>query len=152
MINENSHLKREHFGDDFIWGVAASTVQYEGASIVDGKSESIWDTFSSQKGKIKDNVNPSIACDFYNLYESDIHLLGKLNIPNFRHSFSWSRILPSGTGIINQNGVDYYNRLIDTLLENNITPWFTLRLPLGKNVSTFRSLNFRAPMKIISKI
>lgn len=119
-------LKRELFGKDFIWGVSSSAYQCEGASAADGKSDSIWDTFSKNKRKIYNGEHAEVACDFYNRYESDIHLLSKLRIPNFRYSFSWCRILPDGIGKVNGKGVDYYNRMIDTLMENNITPWFTL--------------------------
>ncbi len=126
MIEKHKQLKRELFGDDFTWGVAGSAYQYEGAAFQNGKSASIWDTFSSMKGKIHDKATAAIACDFYNRYESDIQLLSKLNISNFRYSISWSRILPEGIGRINQKGVDFYNALIDSLLEYNIKPWFTL--------------------------
>ena len=119
-------LNRTLFGNDFIWGTAASAFQYEGAPFADGRTASIWDTFSAAKRKIHQGANATIACDFYNRYESDIELLGKLNIRNFRYSISWNRILPNGVGKINEHGVDFYNRVIDALLENNITPWFTL--------------------------
>ena len=126
MFTEQTQLKRELFGDDFIWGVAASAFQYEGAHDVDGKQHSIWDSFSSLKNKIHNEATANVACDFYNRYETDIQLLSKLNIPHFRYSVAWSRILPNGVGAINQKGIDFYNRVIDVLLEQSITPWFTL--------------------------
>ncbi|RYD82014.1 MAG: beta-glucosidase [Sphingobacteriales bacterium] len=114
------------FGDDFKWGVSTAAYQIEGAYNVDGKGLSIWDEFSNRKGKIKNNHNGNIACDFYNRYEEDVSLLQKLHIPNFRFSLSWPRIIPQGSGSINPKGIDYYNRLIDACLEKNITPWITL--------------------------
>ncbi len=120
MFNKND------FGEDFTFGVSTAAYQIEGAFNADGKGESIWDKFSNQKGKILDNHNGNNACDFYNRFVSDLEIMKFLNIPNFRFSISWSRILPNGTGTINQNGIDFYNRLIDKSLELNIEPWITL--------------------------
>jgi beta-glucosidase len=119
-------LNRKSFGEDFEWGVSTAAYQIEGAHLVDGKGPSIWDSFSNKKGKILNNHNGNHACDFYNLYKNDLQLLNYLNIPNFRFSLSWSRILPKGIGEINYKGLDYYDRLIDAALEFNITPWVTL--------------------------
>ncbi len=123
---QDIHLNKQLFGDDFIWGVSVAAFQIEGACSVDGKGESIWDVFSSKKGKILNGDHAEIACDFYNQYEKDIDLIKQLNIPNFRFSISWSRILPTGTGEINQAGVDYYNRIIDYCLKQEIEPWITI--------------------------
>ena len=117
---------KEEFGADFNWGVSTAAYQIEGAHITDGKGLSIWDTFSQKKKKIIDNHNGNIACDYYNRYAEDIALLYKLNIPNYRFSISWSRILPQGTGPINHKGVDFYNRIIDFCLELGIEPWITI--------------------------
>lgn len=114
------------FGDDFKWGVTTAAFQTEGASALDGKGESIWDRFSKIPGKIKDNSNADIACDFYHLYQEDINILKSLNFKNFRFSLAWSRILPQGTGGINEKGVDFYNRVIDFCLQSGIQPWLTL--------------------------
>lgn len=119
-------LHSSDFGSNFHWGVSTAAYQIEGAYNVDGKGPSIWDVFSNTRGKIAGNMNGNIACDFYSRYEEDVQLLKYLNIPNFRFSLSWSRIFPDGVGHINQKGVDFYDRLIDLLLENNITPWVTL--------------------------
>ncbi|MEO5911909.1 MAG: GH1 family beta-glucosidase [Pelobium sp.] len=119
-------LNKKDFGPHFKWGVSVAAYQIEGAHDTDGKGLSIWDVFTNTKGKIKDAHHGNIACDFYNAYEDDIALIKKLNIPNFRFSISWSRILPEGTGKINQSGIDYYNKVIDHCLALNIEPWLTL--------------------------
>lgn len=115
-------LNKNLFGENFIWGVSASALQTEGAFDADGKGLSVWDAFS----KIKNDENPKVASDFYNRYKEDIAIIKGLTIPNFRFSISWSRILPNGTGAVNQKGIDFYNRVIDTCLESNIEPWITL--------------------------
>jgi beta-glucosidase len=119
-------LSKQLFGDDFAWGVSTAALQIEGSCDADGKGTSIWDTFSARKGKILNGDKPAIACDFYNRYQEDIDLVKELNIPNFRFSIAWSRILPDGTGRINQAGIDHYNKLIDYCLQQGIEPWLTL--------------------------
>jgi len=119
-------FNKQLFGEDFIWGVSTAAVQIEGAHDADGKGASVWDTFVAKKGKILNGHHHHIATDFYNRYQTDIDLIKQLNIPNFRFSISWSRILPGGTGAINQAGIDYYNRIIDYCLELGIEPWLTL--------------------------
>jgi beta-glucosidase len=117
---------KNDFGDDFNWGVSTAAYQIEGAHNIDGKGLSIWDSFSQKKKKICNGDNGNIACDFYTHYADDIALLYKLNIPNYRFSISWSRILPHGVGAVNQKGIDFYNRVIDFCLELGIEPWITL--------------------------
>lgn len=119
-------IKKKLFGNDFAWGVSTAAFQIEGACDHDGKGASIWDVFVNRAGKIKSGHSPAIACDFYNQYQQDIDLVKQLNIPNFRFSISWARILPKGTGEINQAGIDYYNRVIDYCLQNSVEPWVTL--------------------------
>jgi beta-glucosidase len=126
ITTQNTAFNKQLFGDDFTWGMAVAAVQIEGAHDAGGKGESIWDVFSSKKGKIFKGHHHYTACDFYNRYESDIDLIKQLNIPNFRFSISWSRILPDGTGNINQEGIDYYNRVIDYCISQGIEPWLTL--------------------------
>ena len=123
---EKSFLHKEQFGEDFLWGVSTAAFQIEGAHDSDGKGPSIWDVFTKQKGKIKNGHDAIDACDFYNCYKDDIQLVCELNIPNFRFSISWSRIMPTGIQPINQAGIDYYNKIIDFLLECKIEPWVTL--------------------------
>ncbi|MHB1178771.1 MAG: GH1 family beta-glucosidase [Daejeonella sp.] len=120
------NLDRRLFGKDFKWGASTAAYQVEGGHDTDGKGSSVWDVFSDRKGKILGGHHGKVACDFYNLYPEDIALVKKLNIPNLRYSISWSRILPAGTGSINQKGIDFYERLIDKTLENGIDPWLTL--------------------------
>ncbi|NWX39572.1 LPH hydrolase, partial [Steatornis caripensis] len=115
------------FPEDFTWGVSSSAYQVEGGWDADGKGPSIWDNFTHVPGNIKNNDTGDIACDSYNKVEEDIYLLRALGVKNYHFSLSWSRIFPSGrNNSINSHGVDYYNRLIDGLVANNITPVITL--------------------------
>lgn len=123
---EKSFLHKDQFGEDFLWGVSTAAFQIEGAHDADGKGSSIWDVFTSQKGKVKNGHHALTACDFYNSYQNDINLISHLNIPNFRFSISWPRIMPTGIHPVNQAGIDYYNKIIDSLLEQGIEPWVTL--------------------------
>jgi beta-glucosidase len=123
---QETPFNKQLFGNDFTWGVSAAAFQIEGACAADGAGASIWDVFSAKKGKILNGDKPDIACDFYNQYQNDIDLVKQLNIPNFRFSISWTRILPNGAGEINQAGIDYYNRVIDYCLKQGIEPWVTL--------------------------
>lgn len=119
-------MTREDFGDDFKWGVSTAAYQVEGAHNIDGKGYSIWDEFANTKGKIFRNQNANTSCNFYEQYTRDIALMYQLNIPNFRFSLSWSRIMPSGKKAVNERGIDFYNRVIDFCLEVGIEPWVTL--------------------------
>ncbi|QSW87950.1 beta-glucosidase [Flavobacterium endoglycinae] len=123
---ESSFLNKNQFGEDFLWGVSTAAFQIEGAHDADGKGSSIWDVFTSQKGKIKNGHHAITACNFYNSYQDDINLIKELNIPNFRFSISWPRIMPTGNHPINQAGIDYYNKIIDSLIASGIEPWITL--------------------------
>ncbi|MCX7986118.1 MAG: GH1 family beta-glucosidase [Bacteroidales bacterium] len=119
-------IKAIHF-DKFWWGVATAAYQIEGAANVDGKGLSIWDKFTHEKlGRIKDRSNADVACDFYQRFSTDIPLTASLGFNAFRFSTSWTRIMPNGSGEINLKGIDYYHRVIDTCLENGLTPWLTL--------------------------
>ncbi len=119
-------LNKSLFGDDFKWGVSTAAFQIEGACDADGKGESIWDAFTAKKGKIREGHNADTTCDFYNNYKADIDLVKQLNIPNFRFSISWTRVLPTGIGAINQPGIDYYNKVIDYCIAQGIEPWVTV--------------------------
>ena len=126
LKNQDDVFNKSNFGKDFIWGVSSSALQTEGASTVEGKGKSIWDEFSAGKNKILNNDSPTDACNFYSNYKNDIALIKQLGIPNFRFSISWSRIIPDGTGEVNQQGIDFYHNVIDTCIESGIEPWITL--------------------------
>src|SRR5215469_11077881 len=114
------------FPEGFLWGTATAAYQIEGAAKEDGKGESIWDTFSHTPGKVHHGDTGDVACDSYHRYPEDIELLKRLGAGAYRFSVSWPRILPDGRGRVNQAGLDYYGRLVDTLLDNGITPVPTL--------------------------
>lgn len=112
---------------DFIYGVATSAGQVEGAALQDGRGLSIWDTFARIPGAISDGSTPDVACDMYHTWKEDIQTMKKLGVDSYRFSFSWSRILPDGKlGSLNQKGLDYYKRLVDELHRNDIIPNATL--------------------------
>ena len=117
---------RKGFSDNFVWGTATSSYQIEGAAGCDGKGDSVWDVFCREPGKILDGSSGDVACDHYNRYEEDFALLESLGIGNYRFSLSWPRLLPDGIGRVNQKGIDFYNRLIDSMLRHNVTPYLTL--------------------------
>lgn len=117
-------MKKNNSG--FIWGTATSSYQIEGAWNADGKGKNIWDTFSQVPGNIRNNDNGNNACDHYNRYAEDVGLLSQLGVDAYRLSLSWARLIPDGTGQVNQKGIDFYNRLFDELLAKNITPFVTL--------------------------
>lgn len=114
------------FPKDFVWGSATAAYQIEGAWNEDGKGESIWDRFSHTPGKVRNGDTGDVACDHYHRWKDDIALLESLNFQAYRFSISWPRVLPRGRGAINAQGVDFYNRLVDRLLDSNITPFVTL--------------------------
>lgn len=115
------------FSDEFHWGVSSSAYQIEGGWNADGKGPSVWDTFTQKPGNIPNSANGNVACDSYNKIDEDLYMLKGLKMKNYKFSLSWSRIFPSGyKSSLNQKGVDYYNRLIDVLIENNISPMVTL--------------------------
>lgn len=119
-------FNKSDFGPDFKWGVAAASYQTEGAWNTDGKGESTWDHFSHKTGKIERDENADVATDFYHRYEEDIDLIKAMNFKIFRFSLSWPRILPDGTGEINQEGLRFYHRIIDKCLSSGIEPWVTI--------------------------
>ncbi len=114
------------FPDGFNWGSATASYQVEGAFDVGGRSASIWDTFSKTPGKVVRGDNGDTACDHYNRYLEDIQIMKDLGMQSYRFSIAWPRIMPNGIGEVNQEGIDFYNRLIDALLEAGIQPTATL--------------------------
>lgn len=119
-------MKTVSFPRDFLWGVATSAYQIEGAWNEDGKGPSIWDVFSHIPGKTAGNENGDVAADHYHRYRDDIRLLAELGIPAYRFSIAWSRVLPEGKGQVNPKGLGFYDRLVDELLKHKIEPYACL--------------------------
>ncbi len=114
------------FPAGFVWGAATAAYQIEGAATTDGRGPSVWDTFSHTPGKVRGGDNGDIACDFYNRSEGDLDLIKSLGLAAFRFSVSWSRVQPTGSGAVNQTGLDFYRRLVDDLHAREIAPAITL--------------------------
>ena len=114
------------FKKDFIWGVAGSAYQIEGAYNEGGKGLSVWDVFAHEPGNIANGETGDIACDHYHRFREDIALMKKIGIRAYRFSLSWPRIFPEGTGEVSEAGVTFYSELIDELLANGIEPYITL--------------------------
>jgi beta-glucosidase len=111
---------------DFVWGVATSSYQIEGAAREDGRGVSIWDTFARTPGAIDDGSNGDVACDHYHRWREDLDLMADLGVDAYRFSVAWPRILPAGRGPVEPRGLDFYERLVDGLLERGIAPYATL--------------------------
>jgi beta-galactosidase len=116
----------KRFPKDFIWGTATSSYQIEGGAYEGGKGPSIWDAFSSIPGKTHNGETGEIACDHYHKYKEDIQLMKNMGIKAYRFSIAWARIMPTGKGAVNEEGIRFYSDLIDALLEAGIEPWVTL--------------------------
>ncbi|MFJ5986930.1 GH1 family beta-glucosidase [Lentzea sp. NPDC092896] len=114
------------FPAGFRWGVATSAFQIEGAARLDGRGPSIWDTFAQVPGAVASGDTGDVAADHYHRWAEDVRLLVDLGVDAYRFSVSWSRILPEGTGRIEQRGLDFYRRLVETLQDNGIEPFLTL--------------------------
>ena len=114
------------FGKDFIWGAATASYQIEGAAREDGRGLSVWDTFSHTPGKVLLGHTGDTACDHYHRFAGDAALMRQLGVKNYRFSIAWPRLMPEGTVTVNPKGIDFYNRLIDALLENGVRPFATL--------------------------
>ena len=110
----------------FYWGAATAAYQIEGAWNEDGKGLSIWDVFTHRRGKIHANENGDVACDHYHRYREDVGLMKQLGLNAYRFSISWPRVIPDGAGRVNGAGIDFYKRLVDSLLEAGIEPFVTL--------------------------
>ncbi|KAI5660256.1 hypothetical protein M9H77_29049 [Catharanthus roseus] len=119
-------LSRKSFPSGFIFGTATSAYQVEGMASKEGRGPSIWDVFIRQPGREPNNATGEVSVDQYHRYKEDIDLLASYNFEAYRFSISWSRIFPEGSGRVNWKGVAYYNRLIDYMLEKNITPYANL--------------------------
>lgn len=119
-------MKAEKFPEGFVWGSATAAYQIEGAVNEGGRAPSVWDTFSELPGRVREGQTGRVACDHYHRFDEDFRLMAELGFRNYRLSLAWSRILPDGTGKVNQAGLDFYKRLLDSLQRHNITPYVTL--------------------------
>ena len=114
------------FPEDFCWGAATAAYQIEGAYREGGRKPSVWDTFSATRGKVLNGDTGAVACDHYHRYKGDVQLMAELGIKHYRFSIAWTRIIPDGRGAVNEEGIDFYKRLVDCLQEYGITPHATL--------------------------
>ncbi len=124
--NQRGSPRRRDLPGGFVWGTATSAYQIEGAVLEDGRGRSIWDTFAHLPGKIEDGSNADQANDHYHRYKEDVGLIRELGVRAYRFSIAWPRVFPDGDGAPNPKGLDFYDRLLDELLANGITPYPTL--------------------------
>ncbi|MGO8062743.1 GH1 family beta-glucosidase [Rhizobium johnstonii] len=116
----------ERFPGDFTFGVATAAFQIEGASKADGRKPSIWDAFSNMPGRVHNRDNGDVACDHYNRLEQDLDLIKEMGVEAYRFSIAWPRIIPDGTGPVNEAGLDFYDRLVDGCKARGIKTFATL--------------------------
>ncbi|WP_407541822.1 GH1 family beta-glucosidase (plasmid) [Deinococcus radiomollis] len=121
-----SRLTRANFPRNFQFGVATSSYQIEGATQKDGRGESIWDTFCREPGRISDGTSGDVACDHYHRWPQDLDLIRSLGVDAYRFSVAWPRVVPTGSGAVNAAGLDFYERLVDGMLERGLRPYATL--------------------------
>lgn len=114
------------FPDQFAWGAAAASYQVEGAVQTDGRGLCVWDMFSRVPGRVFEGHTGAVACDHYHRYAEDVGLMRDIGLPHYRLSVSWPRVLPNGTGAVNAKGLEFYDRLVDSLLAAGVQPWVTL--------------------------
>src|SRR5262249_30897690 len=119
-------MSQSKFPSGFVWGVATASYQIEGAVSEDGRGSSIWDIFSHMPGKTVDGDTGDVACDHYHRWTEDVQLMRSLGVNAYRFSIAWPRVIPQGTGQINARGLDFYDRLVNALMEVNVTPFVTL--------------------------
>ncbi|CAL4918591.1 unnamed protein product [Urochloa decumbens] len=119
-------LSRNAFPKGFVFGTATSAFQVEGAAATNGRGPSIWDPFVHTPGKIAGDANADVTTDEYHRYKEDVDLMKSLNFDAYRFSISWSRIFPDGEGKVNEEGVQYYNSLIDYMVKQGLTPYANL--------------------------
>src|SRR5689334_18593408 len=116
----------QRFPKGFLWGTATASYQVEGAVKEDGRGPSIWDTFSHTPGKVVNNATGDVADDHYHRFKEDVQLMKSLGVKCYRFSIAWPRVFPQGGGAPNPKGLDFYNRLVDELVANDIQPFATL--------------------------
>ena len=131
------------FPDGFLWGAATASYQIEGAAREGGRGKSVWDTFSHTEGKVANRHTGDVACDHYHHVESDVKLMAELGLQSYRFSIAWPRVMPEGRGKVNSEGLAFYHRLVELLLDNGIKPCATLfhwDLPEGlEDIGGFRN-------------
>jgi beta-glucosidase len=125
-VSADTRALAARFPREFVWGVATSAYQIEGAAHEDGRGDSIWDEFCGRPGAIKDGSNGDRACDHYHRVDEDVALIASLQVHAYRFSIAWPRVQPLGEGAWNEKGFAFYDRLVDTLLERGIAPYLTL--------------------------
>src|SRR5690348_8052788 len=109
------------FPSNFVWGAASASYQIEGGAFEDGRGLSVWDVFSLTKGKTFEGDTGDVANDHYHRYEEDVQIMKDMGLHAYRLSIAWPRVLPEGVGRVNEKGVDYYDRLVDTMLAKGVT-------------------------------
>lgn len=114
------------FPPGFLWGASTSAYQIEGAAAEDGRAPSIWDSFCRLKGRVDNGDTGDVACDHYHRWAEDVALMARLGLRAYRFSIAWPRVLPRGRGLVNGPGLDFYDRLVDALLDKGIEPWACL--------------------------
>lgn len=119
-------MTHDLFPQGFLWGAATSAYQIEGAWAEEGKGEYHWDRFCHTPGTIAHGDTGDEACDHYHRYASDVSLMRQLGLQAYRFSISWPRVFPNGRGTANRHGLEFYDRLVDALLEASILPFATL--------------------------
>ena len=119
-------VRRSDFPAGFAFGTATASYQIEGAVLEDGREPSIWDTFSHTAGKVRNGDTGDVACDHYHRWREDLDLMRSLGLDAYRFSVAWPRVVPMGRGAPNAKGLDFYDRLVDGLLERGISPHVTL--------------------------
>lgn len=132
-----------HFPPDFLWGAATAAYQIEGAAQIGGRGRSVWDDFSHTEGKVAKGHTGDVACDHYHRMPDDVAMMAELGLQTYRFSISWSRVMPDGRGKVNPEGIGFYHRLVEQLLEHDIVPCPTLfhwDLPSGlEEIGGFRN-------------
>ena len=131
------------FPDGFLWGAATASYQIEGGAREGGRGKSVWDTFSHTEGKVANRHTGDVACDHYHRLDSDVKLMADLGLQSYRFSIAWPRVMPDGRGKVNGEGLAFYHRLVELLLDNGIKPCATLfhwDLPQGlEDIGGFRN-------------
>jgi beta-glucosidase len=123
---QREYLTETDFPADFAWGTATAAYQIEGAANEDGKGPSIWDVFAHTPGTIAEGATGDVACDHYHRWRDDLDLMARLSHNAYRFSIAWPRVLPEGRGRLNPAGLDFYDQLVDGLIERGIAPFVTL--------------------------